>query len=142
MPRRINLIFILMTIIILIFLNISKNNTFNEKDIIGTWAGGLNSTQIKLHINDNYSCKLIIIDHEKSIDLNSNGYCEFNFQKKPGVLYIKKIDKIGSLYASFQFVNKNSLFISKFSNQEKLNNILINKENSFKLKKLNGFHLQ
>ena len=135
MSRGINFIFILLTIIIIFFLYISKNDIFDETNMYGTWVGELHSSQIKMHINKDYTCELNVIDYKKEIEIKYNGICKFNFKKKPQTLSISKIDKVGSLYASFQFENENTLFVTKFANQEKLINILIIKENSFKLTK-------
>ena len=132
MHTRLNLVFICVVIICVFFLYNLEDNNYRIKVISGKWTGKLNNQLIEFYFNTDESCKLNIIDNYNEIQ-TFYGNCKFNFKKKPYTLDIIQIDNIGSIYASFKFTNKNTLMITKFSNQKKLRKILITEENSIKL---------
>ena len=108
----------------------------NHHVLYGEWSGNINDTEIQIAFLDNNNFKLKFVN---TIALDSNSYegiYEFENEKFPAILNLKKISGINhSLYSNLKFLSSDSIRISFFSKKLKTRLLVLNSSNSFGLKK-------
>ena len=133
-----NILFSLSVVFLIITLSaglLNSHKIFNLKDLKGEWFGVYEYNAIKFVIKKN-SCS-IEYKSKSSLKLKKIiGKCLIDNSKTPYTLIVKDIvDFNSSLYALINPINKNGIFISKFSNKWKMRPVIFNNSDAIFLEK-------
>ena len=107
----------------------------NRNQINGLWRGEIKSVKLDFTFLNNNEFKLDIFNKETSELRTYEGEYEFNNNKFPAILNLKKIAGINHpLYTNLSFVSTDSIRMALFSKRLKTRFLVSNDNNSFGLK--------